>query len=243
MDENVSQVALVRKEILKLISATLFMYLFSLMGISLVGINFQDWRGGLYIICFSVGFGMLAILVASTMNRVIYYRSVLFVVANLPAIFLLYISAATLASQAMDETPYNLIGINALTMIIGFISQIPNERSNLEIAKKYNIKTGRLNMEMGKWDLSKKLHWNSPDKEEIEVSRAKRLSRLSYLVPGIGFYLSRNLSKNDGLLFMSLLFYFLTFIIAYGSARPFSLILQLSTWEKEIGKKIKFPKP
>jgi hypothetical protein len=159
------------------------------------------------------------------------FISLLAIICNIIMLFLMY-SYQLFTSSINHAGLILFIHIIFLTIII-FFSVRGEEESFIE-AEILNIKSGKLDVKNMIWDLSVPIVWDNPRAEERRITVYKRVKRFSILLPGIAFWIGRQVDFTSGSLAQMVILFF-TYLLAYGSGRQINLLFQIRRWEKRYG--------
>lgn len=143
-------------------------------------------------------------------------------------------------SRSLNNLPFSwLETIGFVMTIFGFWSQIQLKRIQLRDSLAHNIKSGRLELTKGYWNLNVPLHFDVPTSELNKTKRLRQLSRLSPIVTALGLAIARVLDGGLQIVGFGVCLYILGCVIAWGCAKYLAIAFQLLEWEKEYNIRIK----
>jgi hypothetical protein len=136
---------------------------------------------------------------------------------------------------------YLLLGFNFVLIIGSILIQISFIRDMVKSSENQNIKSGRLNIKEGLWDLTKPLYIDSGESENKTRSNFSRISKLSPIVIAMTFFVARTVEGKTQTLIVGIAYLFVGCLIFWGFSRHLAVALQIREWEKTYGIKINLP--
>jgi hypothetical protein len=136
------------------------------------------------------------------------------------------------------QNEFLLLAINVLIIVGGLVSQTFVFRERLESATNQNIKSGRLNILDGLWDLSVPLSLNNKENESERLKRYSRIARFSPVVTAITFIIARAVEGNTQTIIVGVAIFILSVTFIWGYTKHLAIAIQIREWEKKYNIKI-----
>jgi hypothetical protein len=142
------------------------------------------------------------------------------------------------SGNLQGQNAFLLFVINVLIIIGGLVSQTFAFREGLKNATNQNIKSGRLNIPDGLWDLAAPIHFNTKESESEKLKSYKRIARLSPVVTAITFIIARAVEGNAQSIIVGVVIFIMSVIYIWGYTKHLAIAIQIREWEKEYKTKI-----
>ena len=113
-----------------------------------------------------------------------------------------------------------VFGIMALISLAGLVMQLPYYTNVLKTALPELKKNGKVQVQSELWNINVKTTYDAGKVESGINALMRRVSFLSYLAPGIGMFVVRNLTISGDILFQATVFMYLSIIFLLGAAFP-----------------------
>ncbi len=198
--------------------------------------NCWIWWEGLVVVGISLIPIACCFFCARYIRGAVAYQFLAFLSTNLPSQVLFWLFVSKLLERTIKSEL--IIAVNTTILICFIVFQTLIEYRVWKKSTVYLIETGRLNREKAIWDLTKQLRRASEKEMNRSIVRIKRLMRLTYLIPGIGMMLARNLSRDFSLLMVCVLMDMILFIMSALNSQSIGLILFLNNIGREQGRKV-----
>lgn len=128
---------------------------------------------------------------------------------------------------------YNLeLAIIILLTLLAVSIQVIYLREKLKRATKENIKSGRLNLQEGAWDLGFPIHFESKEIESRRNNLISWLGRFSPLVTAFTFIFARQIEGGIQTIAIAVMIFIMGLIYILDYSRHLAIALQISDWEK-----------
>ena len=129
-----------------------------------------------------------------------------------------------------------------VVILVGLYVYYHVRRRRIRDARKYNIASGRLNLDSGTWDFQHEFHLDNPEGQPSDLELWWRIGRwIAPFGPPLGYWLSRTLGEEALYDVFSALFLVMLSFIAWAGLSYLALMVDLREIEKERDIKIKIP--
>jgi hypothetical protein len=133
---------------------------------------------------------------------------------------------------------YLFLAMNVFIIVGGIISQVRLLRMRLGLSFNKNVKSGKLNIQEGYWDLKAPLYLNPSEAEDVKIRRWNRLAKFSPIVTALSLTFARTIEGNIQTLAAAIGVYIFCYIAFWGYAKYLAIAFQLLEWEKRYDKQI-----
>jgi|GEM_PF-6722049 len=134
---------------------------------------------------------------------------------------------------------YTLIGFG-LVLAFGFMTIYTRYiKEKMKRAIGENVNSGRLNIKESLWDLTKPLHFGSPEKEDKQRDVLARLLKLSPIVAAVGLFMARSVEGINQIVWTAALGILVGCAFFVSGAAQLAISFQILEWEKGFNIKLK----
>jgi hypothetical protein len=208
-----------------------FLYLL-IYGYSVISPNiFGDY--GLSIINLTITFVVLLLflylLIKKETNAAFYQGVVIFIAVG---ISLICFNTSVKYFTSTTNVHWSIFGVIAITSLLGLLFQLPYYTEVLSSALPELKKNGKVQIQSKLWDIHVKTTYDMGKVESKTTFLMKRISVLTYLAPGIGMLVSRNLDIRGDILLQATIFIYLSILFLLGAALPIGEFWLIKSIEK-----------
>ena len=187
-----------------------------------------------YLSLFLIGFTLVVLII--TRRAYIYY--LLFTVSVICLVIVLG-EIAYVYSGKQFSLPFSLA---VLIILVGLIVYYHVRRRRIRNARKFNIASGRLNLESSTWDFQHEFHLDDTEGRPSDLELWWRIGRwIAPFGPALGYWLSRTLGEEALFDVFSALFLVMLSFIAWAGLSYLGLMMDLREIEQEQQVRILIP--
>lgn len=195
----------------------------------------SHWISGIVLLSIGViGFFLLTILKDKIIKPAFFHYSVF--ILSLISALLLFDASLTLGEYLTNlqiNEVFILLSANVILLIIGVVFQIISLREKLINATSENIKSGRLDLINGIWNLNFPVYFES---KEIETRKNKvihRIASFSPIVTVLTFIIARSIEGKIQTIAVAIVLFMIGFSHVLGHAKHIAIAIQISEWENK----------
>ena len=150
--------------------------------------------------------------------RATFYQAI--VVFRAIGMSLICFSTSVTLLTSKTDVHWLIIGMIAFASLLGLLFQLPYYTDVLKAALPELKRKGKVQIQSRLWDIRVKTTYDMGKVESKVNALMKQLSFLTYLAPGIGMLVSRNLDISGDILFQAIIFMYLSILFLLGAALP-----------------------